>query len=180
MAFLGTVLDGSVDAWRSMFETNVLALLVGCQSAVTAMRTHGSTGHIVNISSVAAQGGESGVYGATKHAVNVITSTLRQELLEDPIQVTSIMPGLVATNIGRNVDPELLAGIVALSGVDVEVHPGERLPDEVLDSVQTILTDIMISPNDVADAVLFAVSRPSSVHITDLAIRPNKDFDLGG
>ena len=86
----------------------------------------------------------------------------------------------LATNIGRNVDPELLAGIVALSGVDVEVQPGERLPDEVLDSVQTILTDIMISPNDVADAVLFAVSRPSSVHITDLAIRPNKDFDLGG
>ena len=180
VAFLGTVLEGSVDAWRSMLETNVVALLVGSQAAVAAMRAHGSAGHIINISSVAAQSGESGVYGATKHAVNVITRTLRQELFDDPIQVTSIMPGLVATNIGRNVDPELLAGIVALSGVDVEVRPGERLPDEVLDSVQSILTDIMISPDDVAEAVHFAVSRPASVHVTDLAIRPNKDFDLGG
>jgi len=180
VAFLGSVLEGSVDAWRSMLETNVLALLVGSQAAVGAMRAHGSTGHIINISSVAAQGNESGVYGATKHAVNVITATLRQELLEDPIQVTAVMPGLVATNIGRNVDRELLAGIVALSGVDVEVTPGERLPDEVLESVQSILTDIMISPEDIAEAVLFAVSRPPSVHITDLAIRPNKDFDLGG
>jgi len=135
-------------------------------------------GHIVNVSSVAALRPDSGVYGATKHAVNVITNSLRQELLEDPIQVTSIMPGLVATNIGRNADPELLAGIVAMSGIEVEFVPGERLPDEVLDAAQAALADVMITSDDVADAVLYAVTQPLHVHIPEIVIRPNKDLDF--
>ena len=68
-------------------------------------------------------------------------------MVDDPIQVTSIMPGLVATNIGRNVDPELLAGIVAMSGIEFEIVPGERLPDEVLVAAQAALSDIMIAPD---------------------------------
>jgi len=103
---------------------------------------------------------------------------LRQELLDDPIQVTSIMPGLVATNIGRNADPELLAGIVAMSGIEVEIVPGERLPDDVLEAAQAVLADIMIAPDDVADAVLYAVTQPTHVHIPEIVIRPNKDFDF--
>jgi NADP-dependent 3-hydroxy acid dehydrogenase YdfG len=110
--------------------------------------------------------------------VNVITETLRLELVDDPIQVTSIMPGLVATNIARNVDPELVAGIVAMSGLEVEFVPGERLPDEVLVAAQTVLSDIMIAPEDVADAVMYAVTRPAHVHIPEIVIRPNKNFDL--
>jgi NADP-dependent 3-hydroxy acid dehydrogenase YdfG len=178
VSYLGTVLDGDPEAWRAMLDTNVLALLVGCQAAVQAMRSVGNAGHIVNISSVAAHNPESGVYGATKHAVNVISRTLRQELLEDPIQVTSIMPGLVATNIGRNVDPEILAGIVAMSGIEADVVPGERLPDDVLEAAQVALGEIMIRPDDVADAVMYAVGEPSSVHISEIVIRPNKDFDF--
>jgi NADP-dependent 3-hydroxy acid dehydrogenase YdfG len=178
VSFLGTVIDGTPEQWSSMLDTNVLALLVGAQAAIRAMREVGNTGHIVNVSSVAALRPDSGVYGATKHAVNVITETLRLELVDDPIQVTSIMPGLVATNIGRNVDPELLAGIVAMSGVDVEIVPGERLPDEVLESAQAVLSDIMIAPDDVADAVMYAVTRPAHVHIPEIVIRPNKNFDL--
>ena len=61
-----------------MLETNVLALLVGCQAAVRAMRACKAEGHIVNISSIAAQRPDSGVYGATKHAVNCISATLRR------------------------------------------------------------------------------------------------------
>jgi NADP-dependent 3-hydroxy acid dehydrogenase YdfG len=136
------------------------------------------TGGGLNVSSVAALRPDSGVYGATKHAVNVITNTLRQELLDDPIQVTSIMPGLVATNIGRNASPELLAGVVAMSGIDAEIVPGQRLPDDVLEAAQSVLSDVMIAPEDVADAVLFAVTRPAHVHIPEIVIRPNKDFDF--
>jgi NADP-dependent 3-hydroxy acid dehydrogenase YdfG len=142
------------------------------------MRSVGNRGHIVNVSSVAALRPDSGVYGATKHAVNVITNTLRQELLDDPIQVTSIMPGLVATNIGRNASPELLAGVVAMSGIDAEIVPGQRLPDDVLEAAQSVLSDVMIAPEDVAEAVLFAVTRPAHVHIPEIVIRPNKDFDF--
>lgn len=178
VAYLGSVLDGDPEAWRAMIETNLFALLVGSQAAVAAMRAGGRRGHIVQISSVAALSPDSGVYGATKHGVNVITNTLRQELADDPIQVTSIMPGLVATNIGRNSDPELLRGIVALSGIDYEVVPGERMPDDVLLAAQAALSEIMIKPDDVADAVLYAVSRPAHVHIPEIVIRPNKDFDL--
>ena len=178
VSFLGGVLDGTVDEWREMFDINVLSLLVGTTAAVAAMREVGNRGHIVNVSSVAALRPDSGVYGATKHAVNVITNSLREELLDDPIQVVSIMPGLVATNIGRNADPELLAGIVAMSGIEVEIVPGERLPDDVLEAAQAVLADIMITPDDVADAVLYAVTQPAHVHIPEIAIRPNKNFDF--
>jgi NADP-dependent 3-hydroxy acid dehydrogenase YdfG len=178
VSYLGTVIEGTPEQWSTMLDTNVLALLVGAQAAIRAMRDVGNTGHIVNVSSVAALRPDSGVYGATKHAVNVITETLRLELVDDPIQVTSIMPGLVATNIGRNVDPELLAGIVAMSGIEVEIVPGERLPDDVLEAAQVVLADIMITPDDVADAVMYAVTRPAHVHIPEIVIRPNKNFDL--
>jgi NADP-dependent 3-hydroxy acid dehydrogenase YdfG len=178
VSFLGTVIDGTAEQWSAMLDTNVLALLVGAQAAIRAMREVGNTGHIVNVSSVAALRPDSGVYGATKHAVNVITETLRLELVDDPIQVTSIMPGLVATNIGRNVDPDVLAGIVALSGIEAEIVPGQRLPDDVLEAAQVVLADIMIAPDDVADAVMYAVTRPPHVHIPEIVIRPNKNFDL--
>ena len=179
VSYLGTVLGGTVESWRNMLETNVLALLVGCQAAVVAMRSKGNPGHIVNVSSVAALNPSSGVYGATKHAVNVITNTLREELLEDQIKLTSVMPGLVATNIGRNVDPAIIAGMVAMSGIEAEFIPGERLPDTVLQGAQVALHDFMIRPEDIANAVVFAVCQPLDVQVTDIVVRPNKQINLG-
>src|SRR5580704_12236195 len=70
--------ESDPEHWRVMLETNVFALLVGSQAAVQAMRACGAEGHLVNISSVAAQRPDSGVYGATKHAVNCINNTLRR------------------------------------------------------------------------------------------------------
>jgi NADP-dependent 3-hydroxy acid dehydrogenase YdfG len=172
------IVEGDPEHWRAMLETNVLALLVGCQAAVRAMRACGSTGHIVNISSVAAQRSDSGVYGATKHAVNTISNSLRAELLDDPIQVVTIMPGAVATNFARNFDPEILQGLVGLSGVEAEIRPGERLPDDVLDAAQTALSEVLADAVDVADAVLYAVTQPARVHIAEIVVRPNKDLDL--
>jgi NADP-dependent 3-hydroxy acid dehydrogenase YdfG len=174
---LGSVLDGDVDSWRAMLETNVLALLVGCQAAVKAMRATGNPGHIINTSSIAALSPDSGVYGATKHAVNVITNTLRAELDNDPIQISSVMPGLVATNLGRE-NPEIVAGIVALSGVEHDVKKGERLPDAILEGSQALLGDFIIKPDDIADAVLYLLSVPSSVDVTEIVVRPNKHYDL--
>ena len=174
---LGSVLDGDVDSWRAMLETNVLALLVGCQAAVKAMRATANPGHIINTSSVAALSPDSGVYGATKHAVNVITNTLRAELDNDPIQISSVMPGLVATNLGRE-NPEIVAGIVAMSGIAHDVKRGERLPDEILDGAQALLGDFIIKPDDIADAVLYLLSVPGSVDVTEIVVRPNKRYNL--
>jgi NADP-dependent 3-hydroxy acid dehydrogenase YdfG len=172
------VLDGDVDKWRAMLETNVIALLVGCQSAVRAMRTSGNPGRIVNVSSVAALSPASGVYGATKHAVNVINDTLRLELVDDPIQVISVMPGVIATNLARTFDPEVVAGFVAMTGIDAQVTAGERIPDDVLERAQAALSDFMCRPEDVAEAVFYAVSQPSSVHVAQVVVRPNKDLNL--
>ena len=55
VAWLAPIIDGDVEHWKAMLETNVLALLVGCQAAIRAMRSTGNPGRIVNISSVAAQ-----------------------------------------------------------------------------------------------------------------------------
>ena len=178
IADFGTILDGDVDHWRALFDTNVIAMLVGCQAAVRAMRAQGTPGHIVNVSSVAAQDRTSGVYGATKHAVNVISSTLRLELLEDPIKITTVMPGVVATNMASSLDPSVLAAIVALSGLELEIAPGERIPDEVLSRAQAALSDFAARPEDVADAVLFAISQPKDVHVAEIVVRPNKDLQL--
>ena len=173
----GSVLDGDVEAWRAMLETNVLALLVGCQAAARAMRATGNPGHIINTSSVAALSPDSGVYGATKHAVNVITNTLRAELDNDPIQVSSVMPGLVATNLGRE-SPEILLGIVAMSGIEHEIVKGQRLPDEILEQGRAALSDFIIKPDDIADAVMYLSSVPNSVDVTEIVVRPNKYFAL--
>jgi NADP-dependent 3-hydroxy acid dehydrogenase YdfG len=172
------IMDGTPEKWKDMFETNVLALLEGCQASVRAMRTCGATGHVVNISSVAAQRPDSGVYGSTKHAVNAISNTLRKELADDPIQVVTIMPGAIATNFARNFDTEVLTGLVGMSGFDIEVGDGKRIPDEVLEAAQTALSEILATPEDVADAVLYAVSQPARVHIAEIVVRPNKDLDL--
>lgn len=179
VAWLGSVLDGDAERWKAMLDTNVLALLVGSKAAIDAMRAAGTAGRIVNISSGAASRRDSGVYGATKHAVNVITSTLRLELQGEPIQVTSIMPGLVATNIGRNVDPQVIEGMLAMAGLEREVTPGIILSDDELDAIAGSLSQIMITAEEVADAVGYVVTRPAHVNIPELAIRPNQDVDLG-
>ncbi|HYA68852.1 MAG TPA: SDR family NAD(P)-dependent oxidoreductase, partial [Acidimicrobiales bacterium] len=139
-------------------------------------------GHIVNISSVAALRPDSGVYGSTKHAVNCITGSLRQELMNDTIQVMSVMPGAVATSFARNFDPEVLQGLAAVSAVAGEgvdhIVKGERLSDAVLDGALAAMPDHLCAPEDVADAVLWAVTRPPSVHIPELVVRPNRDLAL--
>ena len=172
------ITEADPEEWREMLETNLLALLMGCQAGVKAMRACGATGHIVNISSVAAQRPNSGVYGATKHTVNTISNTLRDELVDDPIQVVTIMPGAIATNFGRTLSPETMAGLVAMSGMDAEFTPGERLPDEVLDAAQQALGGILATPDDVADAVLYAITQPPRVHVSEIVVRPNKDLSL--
>jgi NADP-dependent 3-hydroxy acid dehydrogenase YdfG len=163
-----------------MLETNVLALLAGSQAAVRAMRACGADGHVVNISSIAAHRSDSGVYGATKHAVNCICSTLRRELEEDSIRVVNIMPGAVATNFARNFDTEFLKGFVKMAGLelDQEIRKGEKLPDEVFEKLQPVLEKLLAAPEDVADAVLYAVTQPIRVNIAELVVRPPKQLNL--
>jgi NADP-dependent 3-hydroxy acid dehydrogenase YdfG len=178
VSYPSAITDADPEEWRVMLETNVLALLAGCQAAVRAMRQCKAHGHIVNISSIAAQRSDSGVYGATKHAVNCISSTLRKELEDDSIRVVNVMPGAIATNFARNFDPAFLQSFVQGAGADVEVKRGERLPDGVVAKLQEGMKQILGSPEDVAEAVLFSVSMPITANIADIVVRPAKQLNL--
>lgn len=172
------IIDGDPEEWRAMLETNILALLVGSQAAVRAMRQCGAHGHIVNVSSIAAQRADSGVYGSTKHAVNCISSTLRRELEEDTIRVVNIMPGAIATNFARNFDPAFVAGFIQATGTQVEVKRGERLPDAVMEQLQPMMQQVLGSAAAVADAVLYAVTQPIHVNVAEIVVRPPKQLSL--
>jgi NADP-dependent 3-hydroxy acid dehydrogenase YdfG len=181
VSYPGTIVDAEPEQWRTMLETNVLALLVGSQAAVRAMRAcQTEDGHIVNISSVASLQPASGVYGATKHAVRCISETLRRELQDEPIKVVSIMPGAIATSFARNFDPAVLELMVSSmgGGASTDFTQGERLPDEVLAQAQRAMAAHLCAPEDVAEAVLFSVTRPPGVHLAELVVRPKKDLNL--
>jgi NADP-dependent 3-hydroxy acid dehydrogenase YdfG len=178
VSYPAPILEGDPKEWRTMLETNVLALLVGCQAAVRAMRQCGAPGHIVNISSIAAQRKDSGVYGATKHAVNCISSTLRRELEEDSIRVVTVMPGAIATNFARHFDPAFVQGFVKASGVELEVKRGERLPEGTLEALPAALRQVLGKPEDVAEAVLYAVTQPIQVNVEEIVVRPPKALNL--
>lgn len=174
----GPVVDQTVEQWREMLEVNVLALLVGAQAAIRRMRALGTPGHVVNISSVAALNRESGVYGATKHAVNCITNSLRSELEGDDVQVVAIMPGAVATNFARHFDPEVVQNIGELVGIDLDWERGQRIPDDVLGQAQQALERLLATPDDVADAVAYAVSVPPRLNISEIVVRPKQQIQL--
>jgi len=178
VSFPAPILEGDPEEWRTMLETNILALLVGSQAAVKAMRACGAEGHIVNISSVAAQRSDSGVYGSTKHAVNAISSTLRGELEDDSIRVINVMPGAIATNFARNFDPAFVEGFIKMAGLDIKVEKGQRLPEEAFEKLQGALKQMLGSANDVAEAVLFSVTQPIHVNIADIVVRPPKHLNL--
>lgn len=170
-----TIADGDPAMWRAMLEINVLALAVGCQAAIRAMRATKSEGNIINISSVGATRRDSGVYGATKHAVNSINSTLRKELENDSIRTTSIMPGVFATNFVRHIDSKMVEGVAAMSGIEnVDFDDQRRLPQVQLDRIQQAMSDSFGNVSHVARAVEYVITQPIEINIEELIIRPPK------
>jgi NADP-dependent 3-hydroxy acid dehydrogenase YdfG len=178
LEYPGSIIDGEADQWREMVDTNILALLSGCQAGVKAMRTCGAQGHIVNVSSVSAQRPNSGVYGATKHAVNVISSSLRDELENDDIRITNVMPGATSTNFARNFPPAFAEQFINAAGLDIPFTPGQRLPAEILNTLANNLKPMLCNPIDVANAVIYAVSQPINVNIAEIVVRPPRAMNV--
>jgi NADP-dependent 3-hydroxy acid dehydrogenase YdfG len=186
LSYPSNIADGKTEEWREMLETNILALLIGCREAVRAMKQNDPQGgHIVNISSVAARAtGPSGqVYSATKHAVNAISEGLRQEVQSLGIAVTTVMPGGTLTNFARNFPQEVLENAARALGVDPEaegVRRGQYLPQEGVERILRTHPGVLLSPDDIANAVLYAVAQPASVHVNEVLVRPARGLDLGG
>jgi NADP-dependent 3-hydroxy acid dehydrogenase YdfG len=150
---LSKVGKGLSEQWRQMFEVNVLGLLYATDAAIEVMKRQGS-GHIVNISSVAGRKvtrDTSGVYAGTKFAVNAISEGLRMELLEDNIRVTVVEPGAVETELPTHItDEEAKEGLSGLLSLDI------------------------LQAEDVANAIVYAVTQPDRVSVNEILIRPTQ------
>jgi NADP-dependent 3-hydroxy acid dehydrogenase YdfG len=150
---LSTVGKGLSDQWRQMFEVNVMGLLYATDAAIEHMKGQGS-GHLVNISSVAGRKvtrDSSGVYAGTKFAVGAISEGLRQELLNDNIRVTIIEPGAVATELPDHItDEDAREGLSGLLGLEI------------------------LQAEDIANAIVYAVTQPERVSVNEVLIRPTQ------
>jgi NADP-dependent 3-hydroxy acid dehydrogenase YdfG len=136
--------------WRTMYETNVLGTMRMTKTLLPALERSGA-GHIVNIGSIA--GFETYVggagYTAAKHAEKAVTETLRLELLGKPIRVTELDPGLTETEFS-----------LVRFDWDREAAKKPYL------GVKPLVAE------DIADAIVWVVTRPAHVNIDHLVIRP--------
>ena len=141
---------GDTNQWDTMIDTNVKGLLYVSRAMAEKMIARGS-GHIVNIGSIAGKEVyENGnVYCASKHAVDALTRGMRIELAGKGVKVTGIHPGAVETEFS----------IVRFGG-DVE------RAKKVYDGFENLVAA------DIADAVVWAVTRPEHVNINDIVIMP--------
>ncbi|MGO9714798.1 MAG: SDR family NAD(P)-dependent oxidoreductase [Polyangiaceae bacterium] len=136
--------------WDEMIAANVTGLVHVTRAALAGM-TERKRGHIVNLGSVAGSfpypGGN--VYGATKAFVERFSSNLRADLLGVPIRVTNIEPGMVETEFS----------LVRFAGDDAKAR-----------AVYAGMTPLVAA--DIADLILFAVTRPAHVNVNRIEVMP--------
>ena len=142
--------EGLVDDWERMIDTNIKGLLY-ISKKVMPLMIERKTGHIVNIGSVAGKQvyANGNVYCGTKHAVDAITQGMRVDLLHYGIRVTQIAPGAVDTEFSV-----------------VRFHGDEDKAKQVYKGYEPLYAD------DIANAVVFAITRPPHVNINDMLIMP--------
>ena len=143
--------DGNTEDWDAMIDGNMKGLLYVSKCVIPGMKERNS-GHIVNISSVAArQTYVNGVvYCASKKAVDVISDGMRLELTEYGIKVTNIQPGLVETDFSK-----------------VRFKGDEERATTVYQGYKAL------QPEDIADAISYCITAPQHVAISDLTIYPS-------
>ena len=149
---LGPVAGADTEHWRRMIEVNLLGLLYCTHAALPVMGAAGS-GHVVNVSSVAGRIAAmvSAVYNMTKWGVVGFSEALRQEVLHANVRVTCVEPDFVDTELqGHNELP-------------IVVETMEKMQEQIGDLLQ---------PEDIADAVLYAVTQPQHVSINEVLVRP--------
>jgi serine 3-dehydrogenase len=147
---LDTIQSGSVADWDEMIDTNVKGLLYVTRAVLPGMIER-NAGHIINLGSVAGRWvyPKGNVYNASKFAVRALNEGMKMDLLGTPIRVTTVDPGLVETEFS----------IVRFHG------DAERAS-----TVYKGLTPL--SPDDIADAIVWAATRPAHVNISEIVLMP--------
>ena len=139
---------GLEEDYDTMIDTNITALLMITRMVVPGMVARGK-GHIINIGSVAGDAAYPGgsVYCATKAAVKVLSDGLRMDLVDTPLRVTNVKPGLVETNFSVT-----------------RFHGDQERADNVYKGIKPLTGD------DIADVVYFAASAPEHVQIAEVLV----------
>lgn len=149
---LDPVANADPQQWRAMYDLNVLGALHVTQALLPALVASGD-GVLVNVGSIAgrvAYEGGAG-YTATKHAMAVMTQTLRLELVDQPVRIAEVAPGMVRTEE---------FGLARFDG------DAERASAVYAGVAEPLVAD------DVADAICWVVTRPPHVNIDLLVIKP--------
>jgi NADP-dependent 3-hydroxy acid dehydrogenase YdfG len=155
---LGPAVDAPLEEWQRMLEVNLAGLLYCTHAALphllsAAEKSPRNVADMVNISSVAGRVARSGsaVYNLTKHGVGAFSEALRQEVTGRHLRVSVVEPGAVATELSSHNRPEVLEQInQRFGGV-------ERL-----------------QASDIADVILYVVTRARHVAINEVLIRPTE------
>jgi NADP-dependent 3-hydroxy acid dehydrogenase YdfG len=153
---LGPVEGADTAEWRRMIEVNLFGVL-WCTHAALPLMKGARVGDIVNLSSTAGRRADAGaaVYNLTKWGVNGFSEALRQEALHSRIRVTTVEPGYVETELqGHNMNP-------------VVRQATQKLKEEIQE-----LGGGVLKATDIADAILFAVTRPAHVALNEVLVRP--------
>jgi serine 3-dehydrogenase len=142
--------SADLNDWEEMLDTNVKGLLYVTRTLLPGMIERGK-GHIINLGSIAGHQTypKGNVYCASKAAVRAITEGLKLDLLGTPIRVSTVDPGLVNTEFSQ-----------------VRFHGDKQRAD----TVYAGLTPLTAS--DIADVVLFCVTRPAHVNINEVVLMP--------
>ena len=142
--------EGSLDEWDVMIDTNIKALLSMTRLVVPGMVERGR-GHIINIGSIAGDAAYPGgsVYCATKAAVKALSYGLRIDLVDTPLRVTNIKPGLVETNFS----------VVRFRG-------DKEKADNVYRGIKPLNGD------DIAEVAYFAASAPEHMQVAEILVMP--------
>ena len=148
--YLEPVATADLARWRSMVELNLLGLIAATQAALPGM-TARKDGHIVNIASTAAHVSNplAAAYSATKFGVLGFSESLRKEVHKNNIRVTVISPGMAATELRDHIAVETI----------------QTASNEAAAAMRQLTAE------DVADAILYAVSRPAHVTINEILMR---------
>ena len=156
LMLLGPMAEAPTEEWDRMIDLNLKGLLYVTQAAIPHLKSAAAdspraAADLVNISSIAGRKVRAGmgVYNLTKHGVGAVSEALRQELTSEGIRTTVIEPGIVATELTDHIRDELREGVKAAIS---QIEP--------------------LQSEDIADAILWAVTRPGDVSVNEVLIQP--------
>jgi len=147
---LDKIQEGKIDDWEEMVDTNIKGLLYVSKAVIPGMVKRGR-GTVVNIGSIAGHEvyPRGNVYAATKHAVDALTKGMRLDLVDTPVRVCTVDPGLVETEFS----------MVRFRGD--------------ADRAKAVYQNLKpLTPDDIADTVLFCATRPQHVQIAEMIVLP--------